>query len=211
MVIDSSGNVGINSNSPAAKLDVNGTTKFGGGPVYTWPTTDGANGQQLTTDGAGNLSWTAQGGGAGALWTDGGATTYLTDTADNVAIGTTSAGQKLEVAGAIKYTGRWTSVSFITGDYTLAATDEVVVSENNDAGTKVLTIPAADATQLGRIIEVVNRDGNDGLQVVVSGGQNIVINWMDNQVSSHTIGANGSTRFVCVFRSTNSTYRWVNM
>jgi hypothetical protein len=37
-----------------------------------------------------------------SLWTDGGATTYLTATGDNVAIGGTSATQKLDVTGSIK-------------------------------------------------------------------------------------------------------------
>jgi len=36
------------------------------------------------------------------LWTDAGATTYLTSTGDNVAIGSTSATQKLDVTGSIK-------------------------------------------------------------------------------------------------------------
>jgi len=39
--------------------------------------------------------------GAGSKWTDGGSSTYLTETSDNVAIGTTSATQKLHVEGSI--------------------------------------------------------------------------------------------------------------
>lgn len=34
-----------------------GTTKFGGGPVYTWPAADGTSGQFFKTNGAGVLSW----------------------------------------------------------------------------------------------------------------------------------------------------------
>lgn len=56
----------------------NGTTDFGG-VEYTWPASDGSNGQQLTTNGSGTLSWTDQDGGGG-----GHGTAYLSVTINSV-------------------------------------------------------------------------------------------------------------------------------
>lgn len=63
----------------------NGTTDLGG-VEYTWPGSDGSNGQQLTTNGSGTLSWTDQDGGGGG----GHATAYLSVTIDSVSGALTS-------------------------------------------------------------------------------------------------------------------------
>ncbi len=91
MVIDFSGNIGIGTDSPSVKLDVNGNLRVSGtttfsGVTYTWPSADGSSGQVLTTDGSGNLSWTTISGGGGidgsgsadkvAIWVDTDTLTY---------------------------------------------------------------------------------------------------------------------------------------
>jgi len=63
----------------------------------------------IETDASGNLSC---GSGGGGLWTDGGDTTYLTATGDDVAIGVTSAERKLHAAGEILSTGSTAGFNF---------------------------------------------------------------------------------------------------
>ena len=57
------------------------------------------------------LAWEADSGGGGSSggWTESGADVYVTDTADDVGIGTTSPGYKLEVAGDAKISGPFTT------------------------------------------------------------------------------------------------------
>jgi fibronectin-binding autotransporter adhesin len=76
------GNVGIGTDNPGAKLDVNGDMRLrgatsgyiglrapatAGNNIWTLPTADGGAGQALITDGSGNLSWTSVGSGSGDL------------------------------------------------------------------------------------------------------------------------------------------------
>ncbi|MBI5324820.1 MAG: hypothetical protein HZB41_06040 [Ignavibacteriae bacterium] len=122
MRILSGGNVGIGLNNPTQKFEVyDGNillsnsvaaselrfaepggadyTAFKaqsqiGNVTYTLPGADGSIGQVLTTDGAGLLSWsTISGGGSG--WTVGAGVVY--NTTDNIGIGTSTPGQKLEL------------------------------------------------------------------------------------------------------------------
>ena len=61
MRLNSAGNVGIGTTSPATKLDVNGSFKASG---LTYPTSDGTANQVMVTDGSGNLSFVSR-----SLWT----------------------------------------------------------------------------------------------------------------------------------------------
>ena len=68
MMIDASGNVGINV-TPTKTPAVAGTFKVSGsvtlnGQTYTFPSSAGTNGYALVTNGTGTLSWAAQGTGA---------------------------------------------------------------------------------------------------------------------------------------------------
>lgn len=59
LVYDTTG-LGVGTPSPSYKLDVNGTfsaNSINVNDVFTFPTTDGSNGQSLSTDGAGNVTW----------------------------------------------------------------------------------------------------------------------------------------------------------
>ena len=97
----STGNVGIGTNNPGAKLHVNGAVKIG---EYTLPSTDGDADQVLATDGSGTLSWATAGGGGGSSLdaADGDPTNAVyVDNDGNVGIGTTSPGYPLEVNGTI--------------------------------------------------------------------------------------------------------------
>lgn len=75
LTIKDNGYVGINTTTPGSTLDIKGGLKLtetgsnngyvgffaamgSGATFYTWPPTDGANGQVLTTNGSGYLSWT---------------------------------------------------------------------------------------------------------------------------------------------------------
>ena len=135
--IDSSGNVGIGTTVPGAKLHVNGNLKVEGqtnfgGVSYTWPTSAGTPGQVLTIGANGSLSWsTVSGGGSlpsgsanqtlrhdGTSWV---ASSLLVNTGTNIGIGTTTPGAKLHVASTgealrimpnTMVTGEYTSISF---------------------------------------------------------------------------------------------------
>jgi len=85
LMVKDNGNIGINTSLPGATLDIKGGLKItetgvnngyvgffaamgSGATFYTWPPTDGMNGQVLTTSGTGYLSWTtpSSGGGTGS-------------------------------------------------------------------------------------------------------------------------------------------------
>jgi hypothetical protein len=54
------GNVGLNTTTPAYRLDVNGGSRINRlniNSAFTFPTIDGSNGEVLITDGFGNLNW----------------------------------------------------------------------------------------------------------------------------------------------------------
>ena len=90
MRISTAGNLGIGTASPGAKLDVAGTVKIVDG-------TQGA-GKVLTSDAAGLASWTTPSG--SSKWTDSGTATYLTQTTDDLGIGTTTPSANLHIADA---------------------------------------------------------------------------------------------------------------
>jgi hypothetical protein len=96
--IDSSGNVGIGTSSPAFKLDVPATVQFQG-------ITIGANGTDIKSTTYGPITLQAQASGAGtnsyaAIYTSGSERMRI-DSSGNVGIGTTSPGSPLDVNGTI--------------------------------------------------------------------------------------------------------------
>lgn len=107
VTIKSDGKVGIGTDSPGQKLDVNGTGKFGAYALigtsiaagYYQDATDGAY-RALGTDGNRGYYFQSYSGGSTTMYV-GLVGTY----AGNVGIGTTSPSQKLEVAGQVKITG----------------------------------------------------------------------------------------------------------
>lgn len=56
-ILSVQGDVNISGNLDVANLTATGTTRFGSGPSYTWPSAEGTSGQGLQTNGAGVLSW----------------------------------------------------------------------------------------------------------------------------------------------------------
>lgn len=95
-VYRTSGNIGIGTSNPSARLDVAGQVKITGGTPGT--------GKVLTSDATGLASWqTPATGGGSTLWTESGSNIYRND--GNVGIGITSPIEKLEVAGTGLFTG----------------------------------------------------------------------------------------------------------
>lgn|GEM_PF-1855520 len=125
------GNVGIGTANPGYKFDVVGDAKISGGGAFggynpsvthrvTTPTlyaeqaqignpagglmgAGKINASGVCIEGVCQTSWSGIGGTSG--WTDDGAAVRLTAISDNVGIGTTNPGAKLEVAGQVKITG----------------------------------------------------------------------------------------------------------
>ncbi|MDD5146513.1 MAG: hypothetical protein PHN39_02130, partial [Candidatus Pacebacteria bacterium] len=85
--------------SVAGDLLVTGSTTFNG-ISYTWPSTDGSNGQVLSTNSTGGLSWTTASGGSGTnYWGLSGTNLYTSSTSYQVAIGTTTPTSLFELWG----------------------------------------------------------------------------------------------------------------
>ena len=112
--VSSTGGVGIGTTTPGVEFVVAGDFQLTGG-FYDRLNTRGVNGMVLQTTGAG-VQWVATSslgiGGGTSLFTDVGATTYLTSLTDNLAIGTTSANAKLTVAGDINIDSLTAGISF---------------------------------------------------------------------------------------------------
>ena len=89
--ISAGGNLGIGTTAPGAKLEVVGQVKITGGVP--------ALGKVLTSDGVGLATWESFTGAGGGGWTDDGTVVRLTTISDNVGIGTTAPGVKLDVVG----------------------------------------------------------------------------------------------------------------
>jgi len=95
------GDVGIGTASPGAKLEVAGQVKITGGAPGV--------GKVLTSDAAGLATWAVAAGGANG-WVDDGANVRLDTIGDSVGIGTATPSTKLEVVGSVKATA-FTSAS----------------------------------------------------------------------------------------------------
>ncbi|MBL7078032.1 MerR family DNA-binding transcriptional regulator, partial [Candidatus Shapirobacteria bacterium] len=118
VVITDSGNVGIGTTSPAAKLHVAGALNVTGSTTfntvtYAWPGSDAASsGRALTSNSSGTLSWTdltGSGGGDIGAWTTVGNNLYPDSISYNVGIGNTGPNYKLDITGI----GRFTAGGYI--------------------------------------------------------------------------------------------------
>ncbi|MDD5071375.1 MAG: hypothetical protein PHQ42_01425 [Patescibacteria group bacterium] len=98
--IKDGGNIGIGTNSPSHKLDIDGNLGLSAGGYINWGSTDGTGGYGLR-DNSGTLQFKNSGGAWGdipsVIWSVSGADAYYT--AGNVGIGTSTPYSKLSVWG----------------------------------------------------------------------------------------------------------------
>jgi hypothetical protein len=106
--VNSAGNVGVGTSTPTSRLSIAGDMYLAGA-LRDGLNAPGTIGMVLQSTGT-STRWAATStlgftGGGDSLFTDGGATTYLTATGDNLAIGTTTAGSRLTVEGDLRISG----------------------------------------------------------------------------------------------------------
>ena len=84
----------IRTNAHILRLATDGKVHF---PAFTFPASDGTNGQVLQTNGSGVLSWSTAAGG-GSVWSSSGSDIYYTS--GNIGIGSSSPSTKLDIKTA---------------------------------------------------------------------------------------------------------------
>jgi|GEM_PF-6566122 len=126
-------------------LEVLGTTTFNG-ISYRWPTNPPLPNQFLQADGAGNLQWADVTFSTAGGWTDEGTIVRLQNITDSVAIGTTSAPEKLTVQGNILGIGNL----IITGTGTFQSSPltigNLVLSHAGLTASRIFTFPDVSDT-----------------------------------------------------------------
>jgi len=187
-VIDQSGNVGVGTIAPSTQMHVVGNMRVTG--LTSCDTID--------TDSSGNMICGADNGGSVGGWTDAGTVVYATATGDNVAIGTTVASTKLQVAGTVTATafaGDGSALTGISGSISGLTTTKIpkassataiVDSQIADDGTNVslgtttsnakLLIEQSAAANALRVNDatgdgtpfIVDQDGNVGIGTVTA-------------------------------------------
>lgn len=129
LLISGSGNIGVGTLSPSAKLDVAGTFKLADG-------TQGA-GKVLTSDANGNTSWQTPSGGGGGQWTTSGNNIY-NNNIGNVGIGNSNPANKLDVSGTTKLQGSSDAVQLTVQANATQTTD--LIRAVNSAGNTVFRV-----------------------------------------------------------------------
>ena len=158
----SSGNIGIGTSTPSAKLTVVGDARITAG-LYDNTNSAGTNGMVLQSTGSG-FNWVATStlgisGGGSSLWTESGSDIYFST--GNVAIGTTTAANALDVYGFVNTNGT-------TGGYKID-NDLILQASSTNLSTLVGRNAGASLISTGNYNTVV---GHDALPVATYGDFN---------------------------------------
>ncbi|MFS4459084.1 hypothetical protein [Bdellovibrio sp. HCB2-146] len=185
MRLDPSGNLGIGTSSPGAKLDVKGAIRMSGSTsgyvgfqpaaaagstVYTLPAADGTGGYVLSTNGSGVLSWIPAGttpgdagygsGNKGVVAFNSNATTSGISVASGVA--TVNMTQTAEVSKVLQLDG--SGKAMVKGLDLKGTTNSLTLSPASGTAAYTLTFPAAQ----GGSGQVLSNDGSGGLSWVTA-------------------------------------------
>lgn len=138
-----SGNVGIGTNSPTAKLDVNGTVNL---TNLTVSSSQGTDGQVLTSTGSG-VAWEDVSGGSSPWVAD---TNGITYTAGNVGIGTASqATLDLAVNGAARFNSDVRlDESLLDVNGATGTSGQILSSEGAGGGVEWIDAPSGTVTSI---------------------------------------------------------------
>lgn len=176
------------------ELAANGTNYTGfkspdslvGNVIYTLPSADATTSNQvLASSAAGVLSWIDVSAGSGALWTDGGTTTYLTSTTDDLAVGGSASTSPLFVDVSAS------ALSLNPYDTLSGATGEIRFTELAANGTEYTGFKSPDSLVGNVVYTLPSADGGADQILSTSGGG--VLSWIDVSAGSGGLWTRSST------------------
>lgn len=148
LIPNGSGNVGIGTTTPSAKLDVLGGANIDSltiNNLYTLPRSDGANGQYLQTDGAGNLTWSIASGSLDTDWAINGSDMYA-NVSGNVGVDTNSPSTGFDVGGGSYSHASGSNDVGVEGDLEVLGTIYGNIDADSISLNGTLTVNNIDAT-----------------------------------------------------------------
>ncbi|MBF0504853.1 MAG: hypothetical protein HQL14_07100 [Candidatus Omnitrophica bacterium] len=198
------GNVGIDSASPGATLDVKGTVRMTGFVMTKSP----SSGYVLTSDASGNGSW-SPGGGSGTIasGTAGQEAIYtgstalgsgvITDNGTNVGIGTSTAlNAKLTVNGGITSLGSGnTTLNVGGGNVGIASASPGALLDIKGSSDIVQMRVQSNGTQTSHVFDYIKSDGSTNMLYLTDAGNLFLYNWMFSTAFATSNGSAGGPTF----------------